>query len=388
MKGSKAESAIKHLLASADIQIQGGRPWDLQIHHPGFFERLITGGTLALGESYMDGWWDCEALDRFFNKIIENRVDEKASAVIKTIPRHIFKAMLVNAQSKTKSFIIGKHHYDLGNDLFSVMLDRGLNYSCGFWDQAENLDQAQEAKCELICRKINLKPGMRVLDIGCGWGGFARYAASRYDARVYGVTVSGEQAEYAKQCCDGLCAEFELKDYRDINDQFDAVVSVGMFEHVGYKNYRTYMNVVNRCLKPEGVFLLHTIGGKKSSKAVDPWIEKYIFPNSMLPSAKQITAAAEGLLVLEDWHNFGLYYDKTLMAWYENFKNHWDDLKSKYDERFYRMWTYYLLSCAGSFRARQNQLWQIVFSKNGINGVFRTSDRYYHWDAGWTPTHP
>jgi cyclopropane-fatty-acyl-phospholipid synthase len=378
MKGSKAEKAIEQLLNSADIQINGARPQDIQVHHSGFYERLLTGGTLALGESYMDGWWDCEALDRFFETIIENRVDEKARAVIKTIPRHIFKAMLVNAQSKSKAFIIGKHHYDLGNDLFSAMLDKGMNYSCGFWDQAENLDQAQDAKCELICKKIGLKPGMRVLDIGCGWGGFARYAASRYQAEVYGVTVSREQAAYAKQCCDGLCTEFALKDYRDVQDSFDAVVSIGMFEHVGYKNYRTYMEVVNRCLKPEGLFLLHTIGGRTSTKAVDPWIERYIFPNSMLPSAKQIAGAAEGLLVLEDWHNFGLYYGKTLMAWYENFKSHWDDLKSKYDERFFRMWAYYLLSCAGSFRAKQNQLWQIVFSKNGLNGVFRTGDRYFN----------
>ena len=253
------------------------------------------------------------------------------------------------------------------------MLDKGLNYYCGYWNKAKTLNDAQEAKLDLICRKIGLKSGMKVLDIGCGWGGFAKYAAEKYGANIHGITVSREQVEFANRFCQGLDVKIELKDYRDLNEKFDRIVSIGMFEHVGYRNYRTFMKVVQRCLKTEGLFLLHTIAGNTSGKSTDPWINKYIFPRSMLPSAKQITAAAEGLFVLEDWHSFGQYYDKTLMAWYNNFTKNWNKLNNTYDERFYRMWTYYLLSCAGSFRARRNQLWQVVFSKEGIkvnvNGV-------------------
>ena len=377
MDGSKAQTLFQTLFEPADVFINGSRPWDIQVHTPDFFHRIVSGGSLALGESYMDGWWDCEALDEFFAKILKSRIDDKAKELLKTYAWDVFKAVVTNAQKKARAFIIGRQHYDIGNDLFSKMLDRGLNYSCGYWHSAQTLDEAQNAKCELICQKIGLAPGMRVLDIGCGWGGFAKYAATHYGADVHGITVSKEQVAYACDMCEGLCCQYELKDYRDLDRQFDRVVSVGMFEHVGYKNYRTYMKVVEKCLKPGGIFLLHTIGANRSKKTVDPWIEKYIFPNSMLPSAKQITEASEGLLFLEDWHSFGQYYDRTLMAWYDNFTKRWDELKRQYDERFYRMWTYYLLSCAGGFRSGRNQLWQIVFSKDGLDGVFRNSDTFF-----------
>jgi cyclopropane-fatty-acyl-phospholipid synthase len=252
------------------------------------------------------------------------------------------------------------------------MLDKGMNYSCGYWNKAETLDKAQEAKLDLICRKTALKPGMKVLDIGCGWGGFAKYAAEKYDVRVLGITVSREQVEFARKFCKGLPVEIELQDYRKLTEEFDRIISIGMFEHVGSRNYRTYMKVVHRCLTSDGLFLLHTIAGNSSVSSTDPWINKYVFPNSILPSAKRITSAAEGVFVLEDWHSFGQHYDKTLMTWYGNFTKNWDKIKDTYDQRFYRMWTYYLLSCAGSFRSRRNQLWQIVFSKKGIQGGYQS----------------
>jgi cyclopropane-fatty-acyl-phospholipid synthase len=246
------------------------------------------------------------------------------------------------------------------------MLDRLMVYSCAYWKNSDNLDDAQEAKLNLICRKLNLATGMKVLDIGCGWGGFAKYAAANFDVSVVGVTVSKEQVELTTQICEGLPVEIRLQDYRDVNEKYDAVVSVGMFEHVGYKNYRTFMRTVDRCLKDSGLFLLHTIGGNESVVSSDPWTMKYIFPNSMIPSAKQITDAGEGLFYLEDWHNFGLDYDKTLMVWHNNFETNWDKIKNRYDNRFKRMWDHFLLSSAGSFRARHNHVWQIVFSKKGF----------------------
>lgn len=366
MQDPKLKKIVQEMLEPSDIQLDGERQWDLQIHNPDFYGRVLSGGSLALGESYMDGWWDCEALDQFFERILDARLDKKVKINIIQNLYPVLKAKIINSQKGSKAYEIGKRHYDTGNDLFSVMLDKWFNYSCGYWHKAETLDEAQESKMELICRKIKLKPGMKILDIGCGWGGFAKYAAVKYGATVHGITVSGEQVKFANKFCQGLDVRIELKDYRDLKEKYDSIISIGMFEHVGRRNYRTFMKVVHGCLKDDGIFLLHTIGGNTSVHTTDPWISRYIFPNSMLPSAKQTTSASEGLFVLEDWHSFGQCYDNTLMAWYRNFTENWNSIKDKYDERFYRMWTYYLLACAGSFRARRNQLWQIVFSKKGI----------------------
>ena len=372
MQKLNVKKNVQELLEPSDVQINGRRPWDIQIHNPNFYERVLSGGSLSLGESYMDGWWDCEALDQFFERILENRLDKKVKINIILALYVIFKEKIINAQNRSKAYEIGKRHYDIGNNLFSNMLDKWLNYSCGYWDNVNTLDDAQESKMDLICRKIDLKPGMEVLDIGCGWGGFAKYSAIKYGATIHGITVSKGQVELANKFCQGLDVKIELKDYWELKEKkYDRIISIGMFEHVGRKNYRTFMKVAHRCLKDDGIFLLHTIGGNTSVHSTDPWINKYIFPNSMLPSAKQITSAGEGLFVLEDWHNFGQYYDNTLMAWHKNFTKNWGRLSDKYDERFYRMWTYYLLSCAGSFRSRRNQLWQILFSKRGIKNGYQ-----------------
>jgi cyclopropane-fatty-acyl-phospholipid synthase len=246
-----------------------------------------------------------------------------------------------------------------------------MNYSCGYWRDASSLDEAQENKLDLICRKLYLKPGMRILDIGCGWSAFGKYAAEKYDAQVVGITVSKEQVALGKELCKGLPVEVRLQDYRDVNEKFDRIVSVGMIEHVGYKNYREYFNVAAKNLKDSGMFLLHTIGDVVSTKNTDAWTHKYIFPNGMLPSVAQLGKAVEGIFVMEDWHNFGADYDKTLMAWYNNFIHGWNELKNNYSERFFRMWEYFLLSSAGAFRARnRNQLWQIVLSRNGVPGGY------------------
>ena len=376
MKSSRAKKILCKMLGPSGIQVDGSKPWDIRIHNPDFYERLLSGGSLALGESYMDGWWDCEALDQFFEKIMENRLDKQSKTNIATLLWVALRTKVLNAQKRSRAYIIGERHYDIGNNLFSIMLDKGLNYSCAYWKNAETLDAAQEAKLDLICRKIGLRSGMKVLDIGCGWGGFAKYAAEKYGAKLHGITVSREQVEFGNNCCRCLDVKIELKDYRKVREKFDRIVSIGMFEHVGYKNYRTFMKVVHRCLKADGLFLLHTIGGNTSVSSTNPWIDKYIFPNSMLPSTKQITSAIEGLFVLEDWHNFAQYYDKTLMTWYNNFTKNWAKIKDAYGERFYRMWTYYLLSSAGSFRSRRNQLWQIVFSKRGIKGGYPYREQF------------
>jgi cyclopropane-fatty-acyl-phospholipid synthase len=358
---------VYEAVKSAGIELNGKNPWDIQIYNQKFYTRVLKEGSLGLGESYMDRWWDCDRLDQFMERIISADLESK----IKTNKRLLIKSILlklINLQTKKQSLIVGEKHYDLGNHLFKMMLDSRMNYTCGYWKNARNLDEAQLHKLELTCQKLMLKPGMRILDIGCGFGALAKYAAENYDVKVVGITISKEQCEYAQQNCAGLPIEIRFQDYRDVREKFDRVVSLGMFEHVGQLNYRTYMQIVNQCLRDDGLFLLHSIGSNTSNVAADEWITKYIFPNGMLPSIAQIGASSERLFIMEDWHNFGADYDKTLMAWYSNFKNNWDKLKSRYNDRFYRMWTYYLLSCAGTFRARSTQLWQIVFSKGVKEG--------------------
>jgi len=361
---------VSKLFESVDIEVNGSRSFDIQVHNDLFYSRVLSGGSLALGESYMDGWWDCKALDQFCYKLLRGRIDKQVNVTNPAFIMHFLKAYFFNAQSKKRAYIVGEEHYDTGNDLFSLMLDQRMNYSCGYWSNADNLDQAQINKLDIVCRKLHLEPGMRVLEIGCGWGGFAKYAAENYGVSVHGITVSKGQMDYAIKSCEGLETTFELKDYRELNTNYDAIVSIGMFEHVGYKNYRNYMEVAQRCLNDGGLFLLHTIGRNTSARSTDPWTHKYIFPNGMIPSPGQISKSLHGLFVIEDWHNFGQYYDPTLMAWNENFQKNYESLKEKYDERFKRMWEYYLLMCAGTFRSRRNQLWQLVLSKNGVKGGY------------------
>ncbi|OGZ01862.1 MAG: cyclopropane-fatty-acyl-phospholipid synthase [Candidatus Liptonbacteria bacterium RIFCSPLOWO2_01_FULL_56_20] len=370
MTGAKTQ--IVELLTEAGVKINGSNTWDIQVFDERLYSRVLAGGSLALGEAYMDGWWDSPALDQFLHKIFSARLEKKFRLTWASVMLFI-KSFFFNLQGPRRVFQIGDHHYDIGNDLYQAMLDKRLTYTCGYWNgnpPARGLDEAQEAKLDLVCRKIGLKKREAVLDIGCGWGSFAKYAAEKYGASVTGITVSKEQVALGTELCRNLPVEIKLQDYRDVRGEFDHVVSLGMFEHVGVKNYRTYIKAVADCLKDSGLFLLHAIGSNRSVYSTDPWVQKYIFPNGMLPSAAQIARAIEGLFVMEDWHNFGADYDKTLMMWFRNFNRAWPDLKGKYGERFYRMWKFYLLSCAAAFRARRIQLWQIVLSKRGIPGGY------------------
>lgn len=356
-----AERTIRNLLTVAEVEVNGGRPWDIVVHDDSLFDRVLTSGSLGLGESYMDGQWECERIDEMLTRVLRADLASKIRPSVALV-LYYSRARVFNRQVRSRAYNIGIRHYDIGNDLYTRMLDRGMNYSCGYWKNATTLDEAQEAKVDLVCRKMLLEPGMRVLDIGCGWGGFAEHAARRYGATVVGITVSREQAEFARKRCESLPVEIRLQDYRELDESFDRIVSIGMVEHVGYRNYRTYMQTAGRCLVPDGLFLLHTIGSNRSVHSTDPWMDRYIFPDGMLPSARQLTTASEGLFRLDDWHSFGPYYDPTLMAWHANFTRSWSEIEDHYDRRFYRMWTYYLLASAAGFRSRQNQLWQIVFS--------------------------
>ena len=364
MARDKSETLVTSLLDTAGISVDGHRPYDIQVHDSRFFSRVLRDGALGLGESYMDGWWDCAALDQFVDRVQRARLEEEVKGSLRLL-WHVVRSRLLNLQTSRRAFQVGEQHYDAGNDLYCAMLDSRLNYTCGYWANATSLDEAQEAKLELVCKKLALEPGMTVLDLGCGFGSFAAYAASKYRVSVAGVTVSKRQVELGMKRCQGLPVDLRLLDYREVSGSYDRVISIGIMEHVGYKNYRTYMNVVHRTLKPDGIAFVHTIGGNTSLTTTNAWTEKYIFPNSLLPSIAQLGEAMEGLFVMEDWHNFGPDYDRTLMAWHDRFERAWPQLQQKYSERFRRMWRYYLLTSAGGFRSRQTQLWQIVLTRVG-----------------------
>ncbi|MBN1278383.1 MAG: cyclopropane fatty acyl phospholipid synthase [Chlorobium sp.] len=369
MPNNRFKKQLETIFNAAGISIGGKEKHDVHIYNPEVFRRAITQGNLGLGESYMNGWWECDAIDELFYRLLRSRANEKVQP-IENIAGKI-AGRLFNLQTKSRSFVVGEKHYDTGNDLFRAMLDKRMIYSCGYWKDVNNLDDAQECKLRLIFDKLMLEPGMHLLDIGCGWGGAARFAAERYGVKVTAVTISNEQAVEARQACKNLPITIALTDYRNIEGSYDRIYSIGMFEHVGHKNYGEYFTTIKRCLKPGGLSLLHTIGGNEPCVNVDPWICRYIFPNSMIPSASQITRAAEGLFILEDWHAFAFDYYLTLTAWHKNFETHWNTIKERHSESFRRMWNYYLLSCAGAFKARSLQLWQILFSAEGLTGSYR-----------------
>ncbi|THK40765.1 cyclopropane fatty acyl phospholipid synthase [Methylophaga sp. SB9B] len=364
---------LREAAALAGVEFNGDNPWDIQVFDSRAYRRILTQGSLGFGESYMDNMWECHELDELFHRLLKADVEKHLGGVAKlSLTIEIIRQNIFNRQTSKRAYEVGKKHYDTGNDIFQAMLDPTMSYSCGYWANADTLAQAQIDKLDLICRKLMLKPGESVLEIGCGWGSFAQYAAKNYGVEVLGITISKEQQTLARERCAGLPVTIELMDYRDLEGQFDKIVSIGMFEHVGPKNYPVYFESALKLLKPEGLFLLHTIGIHATSLKVDPWIDRYIFRNGKLPSAEELAKVINGRFVIEDWHNFGTDYDKTLMAWWENFDTAWPALSSNYDERFYRMWKYYLHSCAGFFRSKQGQLWQLVLSKRGREGEYRS----------------
>lgn len=365
---------LAELLAKAGVAVNQPGPANLQVHEQRVFEEVLARWSLGLGETYMDGLWDCERLDEFFTAVLRADLDRRSVGLARLrLGLSALRARLTNLQSRARAFQVGERHYDIGNDVFEAMLDAGMVYSCAYWGSgAASLDEAQEAKLDLICRKLQLQPGEHLLDIGCGWGGLARYAAERHGVRVTGITVSKEQAELARGRCRGLPVEIRVEDYRSLDGRYDKIVSVGMFEHVGRKNYPVYFDTARRLMSSEGIFLLHTIGTSVYTPHVDPWIDRYIFPNGQLPAPAELAAAIEPRFIVEDWHNFGPDYDRTLMAWSGNFEAAWPRLRSRYGERFHRMFRYYLLASAGLFRSRQGQLWQVVLTPRERAGAYRS----------------
>ncbi len=360
----------------ADITINGDRPWDTTVHDSDAYRRILTQGSLGLGEAYMDGLWDCRKLDQFFDRLfrIEDVVKRASGRLMFHLAFYFVRYRLHSLQSYTRIHQGPKqnYHINIGNDVFEAMLDPTMSSSCACWETADTLEQAQLNKWDMICRKLELKKGESLLDIGYGWGGLAQYAAEHYGVEVVGITISKEQQSFVQELCKGLPVKVKLMDYRDLRGKFDKIASIEMLEHVGRKNFHLYFKTVSSLLDKHGLFLLQTSGVYKTAYASDPWITKYIFPNGKLSSAADIARTADGIMLIEDWHNSGLDYDRTLMAWAEQFERIKSQLPLRYDERFCRMWKYYLLVFAGFFRTRQGQSWQIVFSKRARRKGYRS----------------
>ncbi len=370
---ARANELFRELLAAAGVTVNGPEPWDIQVHDERFFARILRDGSVGLGESFVEGWWDCAALDQMSDRVLRARLD-KVIRESWVLVAHVLRARLFNMQALARAFEVGERHYDLGNQLYEAMLDPRMVYTCAYWKDARTLAEAQEAKLDLVCRKLDLQPGMRVLELGCGWGSFAGFAAEKYGVEVVGYTVSKAQAEWARARYAGLPIELRLEDYRGATGAFDRVVSIGLMEHVGPKNYRGYMELVERTLAPDGVAFVHTIGGNRARGQIDPWYHKYIFPNAVLPTLGQLTSAMDEVLITEDVQNIGPHYDPTLMAWFANFDAAWPQLRGgRLDDKFYRMWKYYLLTSAAGFRARYLQLYQLVMTRIGSPQPTRTS---------------
>ncbi len=366
-----AKKKFQSLMSLVGISVDGDAPWDIQVHDDRLYRRILSKGSIGAGEAYMDGWWSADRLDEFFTRVIGGNLPDQLKLNLPTLWL-IIKSKIWNMQTRNRSKKVAEEHYNLGNDLYMSFLDPYNQYTCGYFKNTEDLNTAQTDKLDLICKKLQLSADDRVLDIGCGWGGFSKFAAENYGCHVTGISISDEQISYAKDFCKNLPVTIKKMDYRDLSGKFDKVLICGMIEHVGYRNYRVIMQKVHNVLRHQGLFLLHTIGSRISHKNTDPWMAKYIFPNSMVPSSVQLTKAAEQLLVMEDWHNFGIYYYHTLMSWYDNLKDNWHQLKDKYDQRVFRMFEYYLMGSAGFFKSRTGQLWQIVYSKNGIAGGYNS----------------
>ena len=374
--------ALAAVLSAADVRLGGDRPWDLQLADGTAIRRLITAvlqrGSLGLGDSYVDGLWECTALDQLFTRLLlaqgESRLAQ-GSRLRSTL--WLLRERLLNLQSPARSTLVAGRHYDIAPAVYAAMLDPWLQYSCGTWQRADGLEQAQEHKLRLICEKLELGPGQRLLDIGCGWGGLAAYAARHYGVEVVGITLSGEQLRLARSRWRDLPLRFERCDYRQLERlgcaPFDRVVSVGMYEHVGPRNAAAFFTAAGNAIKDDGLLLLHTIGYRCQTPHCDAWIDTHVFPNGRLPAPGELATAVEGGWLIEDWQNFGADYDHTLMAWHANVDAAWPALAAELApacggragaERFRRFWRYYLLCCAGFFRSRQGQLWQLVLSRS------------------------
>ena len=370
-----------HLDDGRVFRVEGPNPGpvaELHIHNPDVFARLIRVGDLGFSEAYLEGWWSTPDLQAFMDVVHEDN-DEMYNSYTGMAIVRAFERLRhwMNNNSKAQARKNIAHHYDLGNDFYSLWLDDSMTYSSALFKTGqEDLEKAQEQKYASMVDQMGAQPGDHVLEIGCGWGGFAEYAAKERGLKVTGLTISQEQYDYAvaRMAREGLSdkVDIKLQDYRDETGLYDGIASIEMFEAVGEKYWPVYFNTVRDRLKPgrSATLQIITIEDHRFEtyrKSVD-FIQKYVFPGGMLPSPSVLKSEIEraGLNVLQSIE-FGESYSQTLRRWHETFNARWDDIKTLrgFDDRFRRMWNFYLTSCAAGFHAGSIDVTQITVTKPG-----------------------
>jgi len=364
-------SLYLHVSSSPSRRFGNGQPethW--HIHDPTILRRLLWDPELQLGETYLEGGWNVgssDALPAFMEVMMRNF--SKLGPAPYTHIRRWLHTLVRTGNAITRSYRNVKHHYDLDEWLFRRFLDERLFYSCAYFEKPEQtLEEAQLAKCRLIARKLRLQPGMRVLDIGSGWGSLAIYLAQEADVEVTGVTLSNEQLRVAQADAERLGLQdkvrFHLQDYRKHIGDYDRIVSVGMFEHVGVRHYPDFFRQMARLLKPDGIALLHTIAAAHKDGPPNPWIRRHIFPGSYIPLLSQLSPAMQRSgLMLTDLEVLRLHYAYTLREWFRRFQHHRAEVVERMGERFARMWEFYLAVCEGSFLWQDMVVFQLQLAK-------------------------
>ena len=377
VNSNNSEEKLKLILKKhCNITINGNNPQDIIVTNNKFYNMALTNGELGVSESYMYGYWYSNDLYSTIYQLCSNYksisyYDFNINDVLSILSRKIF-----NQQTISRALVDVQSHYDIGNDLYTRMLDKNMQYTCGFWQDTNDLDTAQLQKMKIIGQKLNLKPGDTLLDIGCGWGYLINYLSKEYNVKGLGITLSEEQLSYAKnEFKNNENVDYKLMDYRNIpkNMKFNKIVSFGMLEHVGVKNYNDYFNIVYDHLENNGLALIHTIGRQSNitnAQATSDFIDKYIFPGSYIPCWEELSPIVSRKFFIHDWHNFGQYYNKTLLAWHKIINSKWNEIPN-YNEEFKKMWNFYLISSAVSFELCHLKLWQILISKDCLTKLPR-----------------
>jgi len=392
--GRRTETLITAGLTRAGVTVNGPNPWDIRVLDNRLFRRVVGTRELGFGDSYVEGWWECDRIDELVTRILRTGIKRILPPGISGLTLAA-RSVITNTQGSERAGDNATAHYGQHDALLRLILGEPLVYSCADWRDATDLADAQHAKIDRLASKLQLRPGMRVLDIGCGWGATADYLSTRHGVIVVGITPVAAQATHAARHHRHSDVSFVTTDFSNFTSPkpFDRIYSVGMVEHVGPKNLKPFFRHCQDLLVDDGIMFHQTIGRRTPRASTDAWIDRRIFPGGAIPSVQQLSRAWSAGWVLEDFENLGPDYDRTLMAWLGLLEGKKDQVLDQFGEEMYRTFRFYFQYCAGAFRARELQLWQLVLTKHPAPYQYRrpNSDQAARWapiDDHPDPTNP